>query len=151
MRKRLRIVSRRCQASLVHCPGPELRLLLKNEEKTMNSVDRAVGRILLALAVSSLLVSPAWAASPAAGTVSSASTQTTWTGGPKLLSVGITCGAPNNTKCDNYKLSIAPPSGSFKVEIVLTPQATDDYDLEVFDPSGALVGNSGNSVGAVEK
>lgn len=117
----------------------------------MNSVDRAVGRILLALAVSSLLASPIWAASPAAGTVSSASTQASWTGGPKLLSVGVACGAPNNTKCDNYKLSIAPPSGSFKVEIVLTPQATDDYDLEVFDPSGALVGTSGNSVGAAEK
>src|ERR687892_41547 len=116
----------------------------------MNSLDRA-GRILLVAAVVSLLASPVWAASPAAGTVSSASPQTSWTGGAKLLSVATTCGTPNNTRCDNYKLSIAPPSGSFKVEIVLTPQVTDDYDLEVFDPSGQLVGNSGNGPGAVEK
>jgi len=117
----------------------------------MTSIARVAGKVLAAAAVVALAAYPAQAASPAAGTVSSASTQTSWTGGPKLLSVGTTCGSPNNSKCDNYKLSIVPPSGSFRVEIVLTPQATDDYDLEVFDPSGALVGTSGNGTGAAEK
>ncbi|HEY9419791.1 MAG TPA: sialidase family protein, partial [Thermoanaerobaculia bacterium] len=40
---------------------------------------------------------------------------------------------------------------NFKVEITLTPQLLDDYDLEVFGPNGQLVGSSGNSVGAAEK
>jgi hypothetical protein len=114
-------------------------------------MDHGAGKILLAAAVAILLACPAWAASPAAGTVSSASPQTSWTGGPKLLSVLTVCGTPSNTKCDNYKLSIAPPSGSFRVEIVLTLKVTDDYDLEVFDPSGQLVGSSGNGPGAAEK
>ena len=117
----------------------------------MTSIARVAGKVLAAAAVVALAAYPAQAASPAAGTVSSASTQTSWTGGPKLLSVATTCGSPNNSKCDNYKLSIVPPSGSFRVEIVLTPQATDDYDLEVYDPSGALVGTSGNGTGAAEK
>jgi hypothetical protein len=114
-------------------------------------MDRGAVRIFLAAAVAILLACPAWAASPAAGTVSSSSPAASWTGGPKLLSLLAVCGAPNNSQCDNYKLSIAPPSGSFRVEIVLTSQATDDYDLEVFDPSGQLVGSSGNGPGAAEK
>ena len=117
----------------------------------MTNIARVAGKVLATAAVVALAAHPAQAASPAAGTVSSASPQTSWTGGPKLLSVATTCGTPSNSKCDNYKLSIVPPAGSFRVEIVLTPQATDDYDLEVFDPSGALVGTSGNGTGAAEK
>ncbi|HEX9942035.1 MAG TPA: sialidase family protein [Thermoanaerobaculia bacterium] len=117
----------------------------------MTITDRATGKIIAVTAVLALAALPARAASPAAGTVSSASPQTAWSGGPRLLSVGTTCGTPNNTKCDNYKLTITAPSGSYKVEIVLTPQLVDDYDLEVFDPSGQLVGSSGGGPGAAEK
>jgi hypothetical protein len=96
---------------------------------------------------------PVQAATPGLGTVTEASAQTSWSGGPKLLSVGTVCGGPANTKCDNYKLSIVPPSSSsnFKVEITLTPQLVDDYDLEVYGPAGQLVGSSGNGAGAAEK
>ncbi len=96
---------------------------------------------------------PAGAAAPSLGTVSETSAQAGWSGGPKLLSVGTVCGGPANAKCDNYSLNIVPPASSpnFKVEITLTPQLLDDYDLEVYGPSGQLVGSSGNSVGTAEK
>jgi hypothetical protein len=47
-------------------------------------------------------------------------------------------------------LTIVPPSYSFKVDIKLTLQPTDDYDLEVYGPDGALVASSGNSAGQTE-
>ena len=96
---------------------------------------------------------PVQAASPGLGTVSETSSQAAWSGGPRLLSVGTVCGGPANAKCDNYQLTIAPPSSSpnYKVEITLTPQLLDDYDLEVFGPNGQLVGSSGSSVGTAEK
>jgi hypothetical protein len=103
------------------------------------------------VAVLVLSSDPSQASTPLGGTVSQSAAQTSWSGGPKLLSVGTTCGTPNNTKCDNYKLSIVPPSGSFKVEITVTPTALSDYDLEVYSPSGSLVATSGNSVGVAEK
>jgi hypothetical protein len=62
-----------------------------------------------------------------------------------------TCGGPGSASCDNYKLTIAPPSYAFRVEIVVTPQLVDDYDLEVYGPDGTLRGSSGNSPGEPEK
>ena len=93
----------------------------------------------------------AWAASPSSGTVSQSSTQASWTGGPGLPTASATCGGPNNAGCDNYKLTVVPPSYSFKVDITLTPKAADDYDLEVYGPDGTLVGSSGNAPGEAEK
>jgi hypothetical protein len=122
-----------------------------NKEKNMRFYGSLLRAALLVVAVLVLSPDPTQASTPLAGAVSQASPQTSWSGGPKLLSVGTTCGTPNNTKCDNYKLSITAPSGSFKVEIVLTPTAVSDYDLEIYNASGALVGTSGNNVGAVEK
>lgn len=112
------------------------------------------GSLALALGAAGLAILglPAQAAMPSVGTVSQASSQANWSGGPVLLSAGTVCGNSSNTKCDNYKLNVVPPSsGSFKVEIVLTPQLVDDYDLEVFGPNGALVGTSGNGPGTAEK
>jgi hypothetical protein len=119
--------------------------------RSSRSLLRVALPIFSVAVVLGLSASPTRAAVPVGGAVSQASPQTAWSGGPKLLSVGTACGAPNNSKCDNYNLSITAPAGSFKVEIVLTPTAVSDYDLEVYDASGALMGTSGNSVGAVEK
>jgi hypothetical protein len=83
--------------------------------------------------------------------VSTSSPNAGWTGGPNLLAAGTACGGPANTKCDNYKLTINPPSGNFQVEVTLTPQLVDDYDLEVYGPGGQLVGTSGNGAGTAEK
>ena len=118
----------------------------------MISPQSPAGKVAATLTFLALAAVPAWSASPATGTVSQASSQAAWGGGPLLLSVGTVCGNPGNTRCDNYKLNVvAPSSGSFKVEITLTPQLVDDYDLEVFGPGGALVGSSGNGPGAAEK
>jgi hypothetical protein len=102
-----------------------------------------------ALAAGMLLCASAWAASPSAGTVSQGSAQSSWTGGPGQPTAAA-CGSPTNTKCDNYKLTVVPPSYSFKVEISLTLQPTDDYDLEVYGPDGSLAGSSGNGPGEKE-
>ena len=47
--------------------------------------------------------------------------------------------------------SRSPPAFPFKVEIELTLQPTDDYDLEVYGPNGSLVGQSANSAGQAER
>ncbi|MFL6232160.1 MAG: hypothetical protein ACJ76N_03425 [Thermoanaerobaculia bacterium] len=106
---------------------------------------------IVVMTAAALCGSAAWAASPGAGTVSSSSTQAAWTGGPLTPTAASTCGGASSPQCDNYKLTIVPPSYSFKVEISLTFGAADDYDLEVYGPDGALVGNSGNSAGQAEK
>ncbi|HKV11267.1 MAG TPA: sialidase family protein [Thermoanaerobaculia bacterium] len=110
---------------------------------------RSAAVLLAALALT--LAVPAWAASPGTGSVSQTTTQAAWTGGPNLLGIGTACGGPANSKCDNYKLTINPPAGSFKVEITLTLSLLNDYDLEVYGPNNQLVGSSGNSVGVAEK
>jgi len=107
-------------------------------------------KALRATLLVALLCAPAWAAAPSSGTVSSSSAQASWTGGPGTPTAASTCGGPSNPSCDNYKLTIVPPSYSFKVEISLTLGATDDYDLEVYNPDGSLAGNSGNSAGTKE-
>jgi hypothetical protein len=110
-----------------------------------------LGVATCAFLLMSLPWSAAQAASPASGTVSQSSTQSSWTGGPGLPTASATCGGPGNTACDNYQLTIAPPNYSFKVEITVTPKLADDYDLEVYGPDGTLAGSSGNSTGAAEK
>ncbi len=98
-----------------------------------------------------LFCTSAWAANPSSGTVSSSSPQANWTGGPLTPTAASTCGGPSNPACDNYKLTIVPPSFAFKVDITLTVQPTDDYDLEVYGPDGSLLGQSGNSAGEAEQ
>ncbi|HEV2852068.1 MAG TPA: sialidase family protein [Thermoanaerobaculia bacterium] len=117
----------------------------------MLTSDHCVKKALAAAALLGLAAFPVRALSPSAGTVSSTAPQASWSGGPRLTSVATVCGSPNNASCDNYKLTIAAPSGSFRVEIVLTPQLVDDYDLEVYGPNGALLATSGNGPGSAEK
>lgn len=90
------------------------------------------------------------AATPSAGTVSSASAQASWSGSTRLPTASATCGGPNSTSCDNYKLTIVPPTYSFKVEITITASPVDDYDLEVYAPDGTLAASSGNAPGSPE-
>jgi hypothetical protein len=105
--------------------------------------------VAVALAAVALLCAPLWAALPPAGTVSQLSPQASWTGGPRTPTASA-CGSPTNANCDNYKLTIVPPSYTFKVEINLSLQLKDDYDLEVYSPNGALVGSSGHGAGKPE-
>lgn len=119
-------------------------------ESASHPKDR-LGRGLVCAAALTLLSSSAWAANPASGTVSETSPQVSWRGGPGTPTASATCGGPSNAACDNFKLTIVPPSYAFRVEIVLTPQLADDYDLEVYGPDGALLGSSGNAPGEAEQ
>lgn len=106
----------------------------------------------LCLGLTILLAVPSFAASPSSGSISAGSLETTWTGsGLGLPTASATCGGPNNAKCDNFQLVLSAPSYSFSLEITATPKAVDDYDLEVYNAAGQLVGSSTNGPGSVEK
>src|SRR5262245_58082365 len=96
-----------------------------------------------ALAVLLLILftpSQAFAASPASGTLSEASPVVSWTGGPVTPSAAG-CSGPDDPTCDHFQLTLVPPGGGagFTVRITLTP--LDDWDLNVFDPSGSSEGS----------
>lgn len=109
--------------------------------------------LALAAALALLFVVPvARAATPASGSVSEAQPSVTWSGGPLPPTGSATCNGPNDPACDNFKLTInAPEEASvWTVTVTVTPLALDDWDLEVYDPAGNLVGDSGNNPGQVE-
>ena len=106
-------------------------------------------RSLVALALLAV-AAPSTAASPPSGTVSSTTPEVTWSGGPLLPTASSTCGGPSNADCDNFALTVVPPSYPFRLEVVLTPGAANDYDLEVYAPGGTLAGGSGNGPGEQE-
>src|SRR5215218_2660878 len=87
------------------------------------------------------------AASPASGTVSQANPVVSWTGGP-ITPKAAGCTGPEDPGCDHFQLTIVPPPGGFTVKITLTP--LDDWDLNVYDPSGSGEGSSGNPPGIAE-
>jgi hypothetical protein len=97
-----------------------------------------------------LASSAAWPATPPSGTVSDG-TPASWTGAPPSTPTAGGCGGPSNPACDNFQLTIVPPSYAFNVEITLTPQLADDYDLEVYGPDGQLLATSGNLNGQAEQ
>ncbi|HET9766883.1 MAG TPA: Ig-like domain-containing protein, partial [Thermoanaerobaculia bacterium] len=67
-----------------------------------------------------------------------------------LPTAASTCGGPSNPQCDNFALTVVPPSYAFRLEVVLTPGTANDYDLEVYDSGGTLAGSSGNGPGDPE-
>ncbi|MFY9584160.1 MAG: hypothetical protein WAR21_06695, partial [Candidatus Acidiferrales bacterium] len=97
-----------------------------------------------------LLANPSFGATPSSGTVSQTNPTVTWTG-PFVTPTGSsTCNGPNDPSCDNFKLTIVPPSplfGPYKVVIQTVSALSGDWDLLVFSPSGRLVGSSGNGPG----
>ncbi len=112
-------------------------------------MSRLLNRPLVALALLAI-AAPSTAASPPSGTVSSTTPEVGWTGGPLLPTASATCGGPSNPGCDNFALTLDPPAYPFRLEILLTASAADDYDLEVYDSGGGVVGSSGNGPGAPE-
>src|SRR5713101_3452223 len=100
-----------------------------------------------------LLANPSFAATPSSGTVSQTNLTVTWTGQlPVPPAVGSSsCGGPNNPGCDNFKLTIVPPDATFGAYVVVIRTVSapgDDWDLEVYDPNGKLIGSSGNGASA---
>lgn len=121
-----------------------------SERTSSSSFLTAVIIFLAAALIACLWAFAASAATPMSGTVSDASPQAAWTGSAALPTANASCAGPSNPDCDNYQLSILPPSYAFEVTIAVASGPVDDYDLEVYGPSGDLVGSSGNSPGEVE-
>ncbi len=100
-----------------------------------------------------LVPSVLWGANPPGGTISEASPIASWTGPIKPATASATCNGPNDAACDNFALTIVPPSpafGPFLVEIKLQPALLGDWDMQVYRPGGAAGPSSGNAPGQVE-
>src|SRR2546428_2988095 len=98
--------------------------------------------IWTALALASM-AGTALAATPPSGTVTESNPTVTWTGMVMAPTAGG-CGGPNNSACDNFRLSIIPPSaafGPYSIRITLTPTA-GDWGLEGDGPPGGLLRRS---------
>ena len=115
-----------------------------------------LAKTVLGLAAFGLLLSTQlFAATPAGGSVSEGSPTTNWNGpvmpaNPDLLN-SPRCAGANANNCDNFSLTITPPSaafGPYVVEINLLPQG--DWDVEVYDPNGAYLKGSAGGTGAAE-
>jgi hypothetical protein len=106
-------------------------------------------------AVAIVSIPTARSANPTLGTVSEANPQINWTGAimpanPDLLN-SPRCAGANATACDNFALTVNPPSaayGPYIVEIRLQPQG--DWDMEIYNPDAKYRTSSGNGVGAAE-
>lgn len=96
-----------------------------------------------------LVPTPSSAANPTSGTVSQTNPVVTWAGQiPSNTSeVGnSSCAGPNDPGCDNFKLTIVPPDasyGPYVVTIQTTSFSSGDWDLQIYDANGKLVGSSG--------
>jgi hypothetical protein len=89
-------------------------------------------------------------ATPAGQTLSETNARVTWTG-PLLPATAGGCGTASNSSCDNFKLTIAPPSAAFGPYIVeIRLQPVGDWDLEVYDPIDRFVKGSGAGPNNVE-
>jgi hypothetical protein len=96
------------------------------------------------------------AAQPQSGSVSAASPEVSWTGGPFVTSLPLTetqCPgdlpeAAESLGCDSFHLTIEGVSGNYAVSISTEPGFdSDDYDLHVYGPDGSLVESSAGSDG----
>jgi hypothetical protein len=109
--------------------------------------------LLVAGATATVLLIPfaGSTATPNTGTVSEQTPSVGWSGPPAAVATASsTCGGASNPACDNFRLTIQPPSFTFQVDVKLQPFAAGDWDLEVYGPNGGLVGHSGNAPGHLE-
>ncbi|HEV8580409.1 MAG TPA: exo-alpha-sialidase [Thermoanaerobaculia bacterium] len=111
---------------------------------------RPIAIIRVAALLLLLATSIAQAATPSSGSVSAAQPSVTWSGDVKPPIGAVGCSGPADSLCDNFQLTIVPPSFSFAVSIVLDVTAADDWDMLVYDSAGHVVASSGNSPGQDE-
>jgi reprolysin-like metallo-peptidase family M12B len=109
---------------------------------------RLTYRILTAVALLALAVVPvAWAANPAAGTVSK-NQDAAWTGGPFTISNPAACATSVDPLCDHFLLTVNAKAGTrVAVAITTAAPATNDFDLFVYAPDGTLLTSSASSGG----
>jgi hypothetical protein len=94
--------------------------------------------------------SGAQASAPVSGTVSGTQPSVTWETDIKPPLAAVGCSTPSDSNCDNFRLTITPPSFPFVVNITLHLSLVDDWDLKVYDAAGNVVATSGNSPGQDE-
>ncbi|HXO22442.1 MAG TPA: hypothetical protein VOA87_21175, partial [Thermoanaerobaculia bacterium] len=92
----------------------------------------------------------AHAATPSSGTVSAAQPTVTWQGDVKPPIGAVGCSGPSDSLCDNFQLTVVPPTFAFTVQVNLHVTGADDWDLKVYGPGGQVVASSGNSAGQDE-
>jgi hypothetical protein len=95
-----------------------------------------------------LVVAPAaWAADPAAGTVSKRQ-DAGWTGGPFVVSNPAACLTGIDPVCDHFLLTVDARAGTH-VAVAITNAApeTNDFDLFVYAPDGTLLASSATASG----
>lgn len=97
---------------------------------------------VLAVGTLSLPLAGSQAATPGSGTISESSPTVTWSG-DNHTPTAAPCHGPNDAACDNFRLTITPPSYQYQVVIELAP--IGDYDLYVYAPDGGQIGSSGNA------
>lgn len=89
----------------------------------------------------------AWAADPAAGTVSKRQ-DAGWTGGPFVVSNPAACLTGIDPVCDHFLLTVDARAGTH-VAVAITNAApeTNDFDLFVYAPDGTLLASSATASG----
>src|SRR5258705_7316873 len=70
--------------------------------------------VLPAVAAFVLPLAGSQAATPSAGTISESSPSVSWSG-DNHTPTAASCDGPNDAACDNFKLTIAPPSFEYQV------------------------------------
>ena len=125
---------------------------------------RKLTAALVLVAALGVFAVPAQGAAPTSGALTKARRSAKWSGGPFYVSdlapdpTGLGLYAPSchtDSMCDHFKLKItlgdkaqvqvkittprANPPGTFAGVTSLEPVTGDDYDVYVYDPSGALV------------
>jgi hypothetical protein len=117
----------------------------------MNKSSKVLASAILFLSA----IAPARAALPGSGTASLANPLVSWDGELKVATGSATCNGASDPACDNFQLTVLAPSDPFTVEIRFEPTSPDglpagDWDMQIFDPSGSVIGSSGNSPGQAE-
>jgi hypothetical protein len=117
---------------------------------TPRAASRAVKSLILAgvtIVAFALPLAGSQAANPGNGTVSASNTSVSWTGA-FTIATASGCRSASDASCDNFALTIQPPSYAFQVQITLQP--VGDWDLYVYGPNGGLAGSSGNGPNQLE-
>src|SRR5829696_5834995 len=104
-------------------------------------------RLMVLAMLLAILSVPAFAASPASGSIASKNGEATWNGGPFYVSNPATTGGlvkpvpcdVGQPACDSFRLTITAGNGIKQVLVAIAPAAgfeTDDYDLQIYNDKG---------------
>lgn len=118
---------------------------------------RSFSRLMMLIMTLAILSLPAFAASPATGSIANKNGEATWSGGPFYVSnpattAGLVKPVPcdvGQPACDTFRLTVTG-GGIKQVLIAIAPAAgfeTDDYDLHVYNDKGVRVAEDASGDG----